>query len=88
MMGRTDLDVQEQTALCTVNLNENDKRRDYLRSIAEQTPNGWQVTPFDSQDSSQMHRLSQANALLIRPPHDPAIAAGDKVQMALLPDGF
>lgn len=88
MMGRTDLDVQEQTALCTVDLNENDKRRDYLRAIAEQTPNGWQITPFDSQDSSQMHRLSQANALLIRPPHDPAISAGDEVQMALLPQGF
>lgn len=88
LMGRRDLDIIEQTAICSVDLPANDKRQDYLRAIAEQTPNGWQITPFETQDSGQMYRLSQANALLIRPPHDAPITAGQSVQMACLPDGF
>ena len=40
---------------------------------------GDQVTAFDNQDSSLLTVLAQANALLVRAPHDPPRRAGDTV---------
>ena len=89
MMGHSTLDVTTIDAICTHDLAENDQREDYLRSIASQNEAGqWEVTAFSKQDSAMMHRLSRANAFLIRPAHDPAIREGDTVKIALLPMGF
>jgi len=41
------------------------------------------LTVFGNQDSSLLSVLSQANALVVRPPDDPARQAGDAV--AFLP---
>lgn len=89
MMGRDDLTVQPLSAFCQTDLPENDQREDYLRGIAHQDDDGqWHITPFGKQDSAQMYNLARANALLIRPPHDAPITAGDKVKIAILPEGF
>ena len=88
MMGRDDLSLIPQEAICTRDLAQNDQRQDYLRAIAENKDGVWHITPFERQDSAMLHKLSQANALLIRPAFDDAIAAGDTVTMALLPDNF
>lgn len=53
----------------------NGPREHYMRGRVE---NG-QVTVFDRQDSSLLSVLGQANALVLRPPEDPARAAGDTV---------
>ena len=59
---------------------ENDRREDYVRAIAEETPDGLVATPFDMQDSSMLKTLAAANALIIRSPHaaaaNRAIVAG------------
>lgn len=89
LMGRDDLGYVTMSARCDVALPANDQRQDYLRANAHQDDDGkWHVTPFAKQDSAQLFHLSRANAVLIRPPFDAAIATGDAVEIALLPEGF
>lgn len=61
-------------------LEANGPRSHFLR--AEVTPDptgGWCCTPFDRQDSSLLGILSRSNALLQRPPRDPARQINDRV---------
>lgn len=51
-------------------------RQHYLRARLDEGEDLPSITPFDNQDSSLLSILSQADALLIRPPHDPARKAG------------
>ena len=89
LMERDDLAITPQSAICDTALGKNDERQDYLRAAATRDADGhWHVTPFAKQDSAKMHDLSKANAVIIRPPHDAPIAAGDSVGFTLLPDGF
>ena len=89
MMGLDSLDVSLLTAICETDLPANDQRQDYLRAFASQDDEAkWHIAPFSKQDSAQMYHLSQANAVLIRAPHDGPITKGDRVQIALLPTGF
>ena len=49
------------------------------------------VEPHRIQDSSMLSVLSWCNALMIRPPHDPARKAGESVQiidLSVLPGGY
>lgn len=57
----------------------NGPRAHYLRARMEHGRDGPSLTAFDRQDSSLLTVLSEANALLIRPPHAPAAAAGAAV---------
>ncbi|WP_299404251.1 gephyrin-like molybdotransferase Glp [uncultured Roseobacter sp.] len=63
-----------QTTLAAA-LPPNGPREHYMRATV--TPDGLRV--FDRQDSSLLTVLAQANALLVRPPHDPARPIGDPV---------
>lgn len=56
-------------------LSVNGPREHYMRACIG--PDGIQA--FDKQDSSLLTILAQANALLVRPPHDPACETGDEV---------
>lgn len=58
----------------------NGPREHYMRASFS---NG-QLTPFDRQDSALLSVLAQANALLVRPPHAPALGAGAEVPYILL----
>ena len=58
----------------------NGPREHYMRASFS---NG-QLTPFDRQDSALLSVLAQANALLVRPPHAPALDAGTEVPYILL----
>ncbi len=53
----------------------NGPREHFMRAVLQ--PEG--LHPVDNQDSSLLTRLASANVLLIRPPHDPARAAGETV---------
>jgi len=65
-------------------LGENDEREDYLRATLERHPDGSLVaSPFSAQDSSMFATMARADALVVRPPHAPAAAAGEDV--AVLP---
>jgi molybdopterin molybdotransferase len=58
-----------------VDLPENGPREHYMR--ARLTAEG--IAPFDRQDSSLLTVLAEADALLVRPPRDPARRAGEPV---------
>jgi len=69
-------------ARLAVDVKANDQREDYVRALARrQSDGGLVVEPHKVQDSSMLSVLSWCNALMIRPPHDPARKAGEAVQI-------
>jgi molybdopterin molybdotransferase len=55
----------------------NDMREDYVRAgLLTQDAGGWLAHPYPKQDSGMLSRLARADALVIRPPHAPALEAG------------
>ncbi len=59
---------------------ENDGRADHLRAtLAEDAAGRLVATPFPVQDSAMLRRLAHADALVLRAPHAPALAAGAAV---------
>jgi len=63
---------------------QNDERQDYVRATLSRAEDGLVVTPFSRQDSSMLATLAHSDALIIRPPHGPALAAGATVPVLLL----
>ncbi len=64
-----------QRARLSAPLEKNGPREHYMRAVLD---NGG-IRACDDQDSSLLSVLAQANALLVRQPHDPAREAGDEV---------
>jgi molybdopterin molybdotransferase len=62
-------------------LPANDIREDYVRAslLVPEDGGGWIAHPYGTQDSGQISRLAAADALLVRPPFAPALAAGAMV---------
>ena len=61
-------------------LPANDGRADHLRARLATRPDGTLVvTPYDRQDSSMLRLLTEADALVLRDPHAPALPAGASV---------
>lgn len=69
--------ARSQFARLGAPMKENDTRQDYVRAQLNQTEEGLIATPFSAQDSSMLRVLSRSSALIIRPPHAPAAAAGE-----------
>jgi molybdopterin molybdotransferase len=92
LLGQTGDLPGTTTARLAVDVKPNDQREDYVRSLAKRHPDGSLVVePHKIQDSSMLSVLSWGNALLVRPPHDPARKAGDAVQiidLSALPGGY
>jgi molybdopterin molybdotransferase len=65
-------------------MEQNDERQDYVRATLSRAEDGLVVTPFNRQDSSMLATLAHSDALIIRPPHGPALAAGASVPVMLL----
>lgn len=77
-------DVSEAAVLAGP-LPANDARQDYLRSRLLPDEGGLvRVEPGPRQDSSLLKALSDADCLVIRPPHAPAAAAGDPCRILRL----
>ncbi len=58
-------------------LPANGPREDYMRATLSLDGDGsLRVHPFPVQDSSMLSVLAASDALLVRPPHDPAVAEG------------
>ena len=72
-------------AVLTVALPKNDQRADHLRaSLTRDGQGGHVVTPFPKQDSGMLRRLAISEALIMRPPHAPALPAGASVEIIRL----
>jgi molybdopterin molybdotransferase len=74
-------------------LPENDRRQDYLRATLSRdsvanTGGNQAVYAFETQDSSMLSRLTQANCLIVRAPHAPALEAGETVEIIRFPSDF
>jgi molybdopterin molybdotransferase len=88
MLGETTMAKETERALAGRDLPQNDSRQDYLRAKLSWNAAGDRVaTPFDRQDSSMLFLLQQADCLIVRPPHAPAISAGGELAIVRL-DGF
>jgi molybdopterin molybdotransferase len=63
----------------------NDMRQDYCRATLAQDEDGrLMATPLPIQDSGMLRFLAAAGGLIVRPPHDPALAAGSTVRVLRL----
>jgi molybdopterin molybdotransferase len=80
LLGAADLAATEIDAVLGADLPANDHRQDYLRATLARGPDGVQIaTAFTRQDSSMLSVLTRADALLVRRPGAPALAAGNRV---------
>ena len=92
LLGRSGDLPATRPARLAVDLKANDTREDYVRSRLDRAADGSvAVQPHKIQDSSMLSVLAASDALLVRPPHDPARKAGDIVQiidLGSLPGGY
>ncbi|ATF18265.1 gephyrin-like molybdotransferase Glp [Phaeobacter gallaeciensis] len=73
MQGLSPRDQQSATASLAHDLPVNGPRTHYMRAKLS----GGNLHVFDDQDSARLTLLSEANALAIRPPHDPPRSKGE-----------
>jgi molybdopterin molybdotransferase len=65
-------------------LPANDGREDYLRATLCWQDGGWVAAPFARQDSAMLYPLAKADALVRRPPLQPALADGADIEIIRL----
>ncbi|RMA42019.1 molybdopterin molybdotransferase MoeA [Rhodophyticola porphyridii] len=68
-------------ARLTVDVPANGPREHYMRACLSHGADLPEVTPVDMQDSSLLTRLSEADTLLVLPPHQPPLKAGAMVEI-------
>ena len=89
MLGLSNTETTLLPARIDSALAANDERQDYLRATLNRSEDGaLGVSPFKRQDSSMMSLLAGSEALIVRPPFDPAVSEGDRVNIIPLSDGF
>ena len=71
-------------AVIDQDIGENGPRQDYMRAICSQTPDGFNVSPLNRQDSSMLSALSQSNCYIVRKPNAPALRSGDRTDIMLI----
>jgi len=82
MLGLANEAAPELPARIDRDLAVNDERQDYLRATLCAGSGGELLTsPFERQDSSMLSLLAQSEALIVRPPFDPHVSAGDMVKV-------
>jgi molybdopterin molybdotransferase len=67
-------------------LQPNEGREDFMRATLARVADGWVATPFAMQDSGMLRTLARAEALIRRPPRQPALVAGERVEILRLRD--
>ena len=81
MQGLPAAPAPRETAHLAAGIGPNGPREHYMRARSE--PDG-RVTVFDRQDSSLLSVLGASDVLVVRPPEDPARAAGESVEIVRL----
>ena len=78
----TDMTPQRVPAILGADVPENDERQDNLRVRLQRGEDGTLIAlPFSRQDSAMLRYLTEADALLIRPPFAPALKKGTQVEV-------
>lgn len=86
LAGLADTSLPLARAVLGAAVPANDHRADHLRATLAPREMALPVaTPFPVQDSSMLTRLARGDALIIRPPLAPALAAGAEVPVLPLP---
>ncbi|MGZ5928844.1 MAG: molybdopterin-binding protein, partial [Rhizomicrobium sp.] len=80
MLGRQTGTLTRQARLIGT-LPANDGRQNYLRAQCEWREGLPWAKPFARQDSAMLKIFSQADALIVRPPHGPALDEGAAVEI-------
>jgi len=89
MLGADTDILRSETAVLDAPLAANDRRQDYLRAELRRDEDGsLRARPFGKQDSSMLSALAQADCLVLRAPHAPAAAAGERVEILRLDHPF
>ncbi len=84
-MSHLNLPSLEDDVVVSVDMAENDKRRDHIRATLSRGTDGrLEATPFDKQDSSMMKTYSRSDCLIIREPFAPALNAGETARAIIL----
>lgn len=81
MLGLGKAALPRETAILAADLGPNGPRSHYMRAKLDNSGKSLTVKAFDRQDSSLLSVLAQADALLVRSPHDPVKRVGDTVQI-------
>jgi molybdopterin molybdotransferase len=81
MLGLEKAPLMRETAILAEDMGPNGPRSHYMRAKLDGSAKSLTVKAYERQDSSLLSVLSQADALLVRPTHDPARRAGDVVQI-------
>ncbi|RRH76318.1 molybdopterin molybdotransferase MoeA [Falsigemmobacter faecalis] len=76
LQGLQDVAPKPRRAALAQPLEANGNRAHYMRAVVEEGDTGPVIYAGDNQESAFLVPLSEANALLLRPPHAPAAAAG------------
>ncbi|MEP3427743.1 MAG: gephyrin-like molybdotransferase Glp [Roseibium sp.] len=85
MLGDISTASKPKEAILGKDIAANDRRQDYVRAILSEDNGGRLVVePFEKQDSSMLGLLAQSGALIIRPPHAPALSKGTSVPVLIL----
>jgi molybdopterin molybdotransferase len=85
LSGRADSSLPIDSALLGREVRANDHRADHLRATLRRDSEGVLVaTPFERQDSAMVRVLASADALVLRPPHAPALPSGAAVPVIRL----
>lgn len=84
LQGLPDPEPRTQQAIVTTDLAPNAARAHYMRAVLTEGEGLPGITPMPSQDSALLGVLSNAGALLIRPPHDGARKSGEQVSYLTL----
>jgi molybdopterin molybdotransferase len=87
LLGLAERAQPSPEALLAEDLEANGPREHYMRAVSEWTAEGKRrVKPLPSQDSSLMAAFAEADCLIVRPPHVPALSHGQRVRIIPLDD--
>ncbi len=84
MLGLGRAPLQTETAVLGGGIGPNGQRRHFMSARAGIEDNNRVVRAFGRQDSSLLSVLVKSNALLVRPPADPARHAGEAMDVIML----
>lgn len=82
LLGLPAMSDVTQSGIAGSAMTANGPREHYMRATLGKADAGELIaTPVRSQDSSLLSPLAEADALIVRPPNDPAKEAGDRIQV-------